>query len=107
MTSVDCAPMAEGEPFPEVMQGRWIEDGDPTYEVIIRGHELIIYGEPVVYLARCLQSFEGGCEIEVTVPDQTDDGDALCLLHVSDDDKLDGDLFLYNVHFACPLVRAD
>jgi len=107
MEPVEWVPMGDGEPFPEVMQGRWFEEGDPTYEVIIRGHELFIRGKPLIYLARCMHAFEDVCEIDVTVPDQRNDGDALCLLHISDGDESFCEMFLYNMHFAFPLVRAE
>ena len=70
--------MKDGDPFPEILQGRWIEESEPTYEVIIRGHELFMRGELQDYVERriSITNPEIGA-VSVTRPFDTEFGDEL------------------------------
>ena len=93
--------MEPGSPFPLEMQGRWIEEEDPSMEVIISGNEVTWRGKPMSYLEKTLTGGdEGVVVVELNFPDQME-GDAITLV------AMPGDLLsAYNDHFAANFVKA-
>ena len=95
--------MKDGDTFPEIIQGRWIEESEPTYEVIIRGHDLIMRGELQDYVERriLITNPELGA-VTVTRPFDTEPGDELDFYLLPDDE-----LYIANNHAVAIFRRAD
>lgn len=95
--------MEDGAPFPPEMQGRWIEIDEPEFQIVIRGPELIWNGDPIVYLAKCIERYDdvGACWVRVIVPDQMSSGDALCMFTTPENT-----LHAFSDHFAANFEKA-
>jgi hypothetical protein len=103
MASEDGGWSGREAPFPPEMQGSWVEESDPTLEVIINGSEMTWRGEHRDYQDKTIDPYEDGFrQVEVEFADQTDSGDALQLVVLPN-----GAMYAYNVHFVSLFVRPD
>jgi len=102
MASEDGKPIEREAAFPSEMQGRWVEESEPSFEVIVNGSEITWRGIHMDYLAKKVTTHEEGwVSVEVDLADQTDSGDALNLVAWPK-----GDMHAFNDHGVSRFVRA-
>lgn len=102
MSSGDRPLMKDGEPFPSAMQGRWFEESEPAFELVIRDHELFMRGEREDYVRRRLIIEENEiCGVRVARPFDTYDEDELCLFFSGDE------MYAFSVHSVSLFIRGD
>jgi len=102
MSSGDRPLMKDGEPFPSAMQGRWLEESEPAFELVILDHELFMRGERQDYVRRRLIIEENEiCGVQVARPFDTYDEDELCLFFSGDE------MYAFSVHSVSLFIRGD
>lgn len=88
--------------FPPEMQGRWVEESDPTLEVIISGSEMTWRGVARDYRDKKIYPHEDGYQpVDVDFA-ETDYGDPVHLVVLPT-----GAMYAYNVHFVSLFIRPD
>ena len=103
MASEDVEASGREIPFPPEMQGHWVEESDPSLELIIDGSEMTWRGERRDYQDKKIGPLEDGFrQVELEFADQIDSGDAIQLALLPT-----GAMYAYNVHFVSLFVRAD
>ena len=97
--------MGREAPLPDEMQGRWVDSDDPSYVVDIRGGEVTYGGGPSEYDWKKITHEGGALVVEFGVDDDADE-DAFARQSVNGLAMTpDGELHMWNVKFACQLVR--
>lgn len=87
--------------FPEEMQGRWVEESDPSLEVVIDGSEMTWRGAHRDYKNKRVSTAEDGFRmVELEFANQTDSGDKVELIALPN-----GAMYACNVHFVSLFVR--
>lgn len=88
-------------PFPREMQGRWVEESDPTLEVIVSGSEISWRGVDSDYQDKKFTVYEDGAlGVTLEFADQIDSGDSIELITLPN-----GSMYAYSVHFVSLFVR--
>lgn len=83
------------------MQGRWVEQSDPTLEMIVNGSEISWRGVDRDYQDKKCTIFEDGAVgVTLEFADQIDSGDSIELITLPN-----GAMYAYNVHFVSLFVR--
>jgi hypothetical protein len=102
MASEDGEWSGRKAPFPPEMQGPWVEESDPSLEVIINGSEMTWRGEHRDYRDKRIRPYEDGFrQVEVDFA-ETDYDDTVELVVLPN-----GAMYAYNVHFVSLFIRPD
>jgi hypothetical protein len=56
-------------PLPQAMQGRWVDLDDPSATLVVRGGEIICFGEVVEYDYKLVTEMDGALTVELNVDD--------------------------------------
>lgn len=93
-------------PLPSEMQGRWADVEDPSSELIVKGGEIICFGQAVLYDYKVIDSDEGALTVSLKVDDDARE-DTFQRSNITDlVITPDGDFHAYNVKFASQFERA-
>ena len=102
MASEDGRPVGRDAEFPSEMLGRWVEESEPSFEVIVKGSEITWRGIHLDYQHKKVMAHEEGwVSVEVEFADQADSGDALNLIAWPK-----GDMHAFTDHGVSRFVRA-
>lgn len=86
--------------FPHELQGRWVEDSDPTLVLVVSGSEISRGGVDNDYVDKSVVVGEdGSVSVEVNFADQCE-GDELNLIATGE-----GDMYAFNQNFVSRYVR--
>jgi hypothetical protein len=92
-------------PLPDEMQGKWVDSEDPSYVVEISGGEVTYGGGRSEYDWKEVVHRDGALHVEFGVDDEAKEDDfargSVNGLVITPD----GELYMWNVKFACELVR--
>lgn len=103
MAPDDGESLGRKAPFPREMQGRWVEESDPTLEVVVNGSEISWRGVDRDYQDKKFKVYEDGAVgVTMEFADQIDSGDSIELITLPN-----GSMYAYNVHFVSLFVRAN
>src|ERR1041385_1114054 len=98
--------MGREAPLPDEMQGKWVDSEDPSYVVEIRGGEVTYGGGRSEYDWKEVTRGEDVVLVEFGIDDEWDE-DAFARSSVNGLALTpDGMLNMWNVKFACQLVRS-
>jgi hypothetical protein len=87
-------------PLPSKMQGRWVDVEEPSSELIVRGGEVICFGQSVLYDYKLIGSDDGALTVSLKIDDE-DREDAFQRSNITElVISPEGDLHAYNVKFA-------
>lgn len=101
MTSDSGQSLGREAPFPLEMQGRWVEDEDRTWEVIVSGSEISWGGIDGDYQNKTFTVYEDGTiAVTLELEGEAEPEDYIQLAFLPD-----GSMFAHNVHFVARLVR--
>lgn len=94
-------------PFPAEMQGRWRDVETPRSELIVKGSDVVCFGETVAYDYKLVDTVDGALTVSLKIDDQAGEDD----FQRSNITELvvtpEGDLHAYNVKFASQFERAE
>ncbi len=83
------------------MQGSWVEESDPTLDLVVDGADLRWRGVERDYLNKTFTTHDDGTVgVTVEFPDQEADYDSLEMIVLED-----GSMYAYNVHAVALYVR--
>jgi hypothetical protein len=103
LSSADEIKQRREADFPEAMQGRWLDEMDPSYELLIRGSEFIRSGESWPYLDKLLLAHDADrIHLEITFPWNEEEGSSTSLFLMGD-----GALGYASWHEVCTYLRPD
>lgn len=101
MASEDDERLGRETPFPQDMQGCWVEESDPTLEIVIEGAEILWGGETRDYEEkRRTEHEDGSVRITLELAGEADPEDSIEFVLLPD-----GSMYVFNVHFASHYVR--
>ena len=63
--------LGRDEPFPDEMQGRWVDVEEPTSELIVQGGEVICFGKAVAYDYKLIERVGGALTVSLKIDDET------------------------------------
>jgi hypothetical protein len=87
------------------MQGRWIDAGDPTAELIVRGGEVFCFGQRVEYDYKLVGEDDGALTVSLKIDDQANE-DTFQRSNISELVVTpEGEFHAYNVKFASQFIR--
>ena len=94
-------------PLPEQMQGRWTDVDDPNSELVIRGGEVICFGQPVKYDYKLVGSEDGALTVSLKINNEADE-DTFQRANITElVITPEGTFHAYNVKFSSEFERAD
>jgi hypothetical protein len=103
LSSADEIKQRREADFPEAIQGRWLDEMDPSEELLIRGSEFIRSGEPWPYLDKLLLTNDADqIHLEIIFPGNEEEGSSTTLFLMDD-----GALGYATWHEACTYLRPD
>jgi hypothetical protein len=93
-------------PLPKAMQGRWVDENDPSSELVIAGGEVTCFGRAVDYDYKEVAEIAGAVTVSLRVIDETQEeaferANLTELVMTSE-----GEFHAYNANFATEFVRA-
>jgi hypothetical protein len=101
MGSDDGEAMGRDAPFPREMQGRWVEESEPSMEVFVEGSGITWRGVPMDYQARRLIACaDGTLAVEMDFAERSGFRDWLMLIAWPS-----GDMHAYNDNMVARFVR--
>jgi hypothetical protein len=94
-------------PLPDEMQGRWTDVDDPSSELIVRGGEVVCFGQTVAYNYKLVGKQEGALTVSLKIDDEAGE-DSFQRSNVTElVITPDGEFHAYNVKFASQFERAE
>ena len=103
LSSADEIQQRREADFPEALQGRWVDEMDPSCELLIQGSDFIRSGESWPYLDKLLFTNEAErIHIEIIFPWNEEEGSSTSLFLMDD-----GALGYATWHEACTYLRPD
>ena len=94
-------------PLPAEMQGRWVDSEDSSFVVEIRGGEVAYGGTPSEYDHKEIVHRDGALVVDFGVDDEAKEDDFARVSVNGLAMTPDGELHMWNMKFACRLVRPD
>ena len=92
-------------PLPEIMQGRWVELGEPTSFLVVAGGEIECFGARVAYDYKDIAEVDGMVSVTLGT-DDADDIDTFARAHITGLVVTpEGEFHVYNVKFGAQFVR--
>ncbi|WP_104663048.1 hypothetical protein [Ensifer adhaerens] len=92
-------------PLPAEMQGRWVDVQDSTSKLIVRGGEIICFGEAVSYDYKLVHTEDGALTVSLKINDQAAE-DAFQRANITElVITPEGDFHAYNAKFASQFER--
>lgn len=93
-------------PLPTEMQGRWVEDGDASSELVIQGGEITCFGASVEYDYKEIVQTDGALTVALGINDESQQDSFertnITGLVISPE----GDFLVYNVKFGARFIRS-
>lgn len=93
-------------PLPSEMQGRWLDVGNPSSELIIHGGEVVCFGQVIQHDYKLIDSVEGALTVSLKIDDpaceDTFQQSNITELVITPD----GEFHAYNVKFASHFKKA-
>lgn len=86
--------------FPSQMQGRWIGADEPDFQVVIEGSEVVWKQQPLNYMDKFEERYDGEVVVKILMPYRVDSGDDINLVALPE-----GVMHAFSDHFAIQLVR--
>ncbi|HEY0311688.1 MAG TPA: hypothetical protein VGC56_04255 [Allosphingosinicella sp.] len=92
---------------PSEMQGRWVDEEEPSSELIIDGGEVTCFGARVDYDWKEIQHIDGALTVTLGVDGEARQ-DSFARANITDlVIAPDGAFYGYNVKFSCRFIRAE
>lgn len=92
-------------PLPAEMQGRWADVEEPSSELIVRGGEVICFGQLVLYDYKLVGSIDGALTVSLKINDEAGE-DTFQRSNVTElVITPEGDFHAYNVKFASQFAK--
>jgi len=99
--------LGRAAPLPPEFQGRWIVVGEPTSELIVDGGEITCFGRAVEYDYKEIIEAEGAVTVRLAIDDLANE-DTFQRTNITSLVKTpESEFHVYNVKFACQVVRAN
>ncbi len=92
-------------PLPDRMQGRWVDAGDASCELIVNGGEVICFGRPVAYDRKEFIENDGALSVNLEIDDEADEDTFQRQNLTGFIMTPEGEFHAYNVKFASQFVR--
>jgi dihydrofolate reductase len=94
--------LRRGAPFPDILQGLWVNEMDGEHDLVIQGSEILWQSTPRAYVDKMLVTYEEDrVHIDIVFPeDEEEDTETSLLLE-------DGALIVANFHEVRILVRSE